>query len=139
MQDIETYRAEHRRLESLIDELEFLLTQDSPPEPLGFLHFRRDFGRLLTQHLKREDWLLYPKLRSSQRPELRELATRFSDELGGLEDRFAAYGRQWTTTRIGEDWPGYRAATGPLLRDLRARIQREETELYPLAQPVFQH
>jgi hypothetical protein len=137
--DIEIYRAEHRRLDILIDELDFLLAQDAPPEPLGFLHFRRDFARLLTQHLKREDWILYPKLRASPRAALREIAGRFAEELGDFEVRFAAYGREWTTVRIGEDWAGYLTVTAALMRDLRARIQHEETELYPLLEPVHQH
>lgn len=139
MDDIEIYQAEHRRLEILIDELDFLVGQNVAPEPIGFLHFRRDFGRLLTQHLKREDWILYPKLRASQRADLRELAGRFSGELGDIEDRFAAYGREWPTLRIGEDWAGYCAATAPLLHDLRERIRREDTELYPLLEPILQH
>ncbi|HTU09361.1 MAG TPA: hemerythrin domain-containing protein [Allosphingosinicella sp.] len=132
MEDLTEFRAAHWQLGALMDGFAAWLEHEAAPEPLGFLHFRRDFSRLLTQHLKREDWLLYPRLRASPRADLRAAAARIQTEIGAFETWFAAYGRHWTSARIAADWPGFRAETMEMLRRLRHRIALEETELYPL-------
>lgn len=139
MDGIETSRAEHRQLDAMMHEFDCLVAAAAPPEPLGFLHFRRDFARLLTQHLKREDWLIYPRLRASPKAELREAAERLCAEIGAFERMFAAYGRRWTSAQIAADWDGFRIETADLLQRLRRRIAMEEAELYPLLEPAFRH
>jgi hypothetical protein len=137
--DLTEFRAAHWQLGALMDGLSAYIETDSPPEPVGFLHFRRDFSRMLIQHLKREDWLLYARLRASARPELRAAAARVHAEIGAFEAMFSAYGRRWTSARIGDDWQGFRQETAELLRRLRHRIELEEEELYPLLEPVARH
>ena len=132
MDDLTEFRAAHWQLGVLMDGFAAWLEHDAPPEPLGFLHFRRDFSRMLTQHLKQEDWLLYPRLHASPRAELRAIAARIHDETGAFEAWVAAYGRHWTSGRIAADWAGYREATAEMLRRLRQRIALEEEELYPM-------
>ncbi len=133
MDDLEEFRAEHREIARLMDRFGEMLAGDEPPEALAFLHFRREFGHSLNQHLKREDWLLYPRLQASSCPEVREVAQRLASEMGAFEAAFGLYARRWTSARICEDWGGYRQESTAMIRRLRSRIATEERELYPLA------
>lgn len=133
MDNIEAFRAEHRELARLMDRYGEMLAGREPPAALPFLHFRREFGRSLKQHLKREDWLLYPRLQASSCPEVRNVAQRLCAEIGAFEAAFGLYERRWNSTQICEDWEGYRQESATMIRRLRSRIDAEERELYPLA------
>ena len=139
MDEIETYRDEHRRLDAMINEFEWLLAKERPPEPVDFLRFRHEFGRLLTQHLNREDWLIYPRLQASSAPELRAVGERFASGIGAFGATFSTHVRYWTSERIAGEWRRYRRATEALLNALRQRIDLEEAELYPLLATVSSH
>ena len=132
MDDMEIFRDEHRQIARLMDRFGDMLAEDAPPEPLDFLHFRREFGRTLNQHLKREDWMLYPKLRASPQPEVRDVAERLGGEIVAFEAAFAAYGRRWTHARICAEWGLYRRESEAMILGLHRRILLEEQELYPL-------
>ena len=131
---IDDFRAEHREIASLMDRFAAMLAAETPPEPLAFLQFRREFGRVLNQHLKREDWTLYPHLMASPRPEVRGVAQRLHAEIGAFEAAFGAYARCWTSVRICENWELFREESEALIRRLQHRILVEEQELYPLVE-----
>jgi hypothetical protein len=132
MDDMEIFRDEHRQIAGLMNRFGDMLAEATPPEPLAFLHFRREFGRALSHHLKREDWMLYPRLRASPRPEVRNMAERLCTEIGAFEAAFAVYGRRWTSARICADWAQYRRESEAMILGLHRRILLEEQELYPL-------
>ena len=125
-------RSDHARIRALADRLGEMLARPSPPDPVQLLFLRREFGRTVTRHLKAEDWLLYPRLRSNRRPEVRAVAERLCAEVGAFEEAFAAYARRWTSLHISSDWAGYRADTAATLDRLRRRMALEEEVLYPL-------
>lgn len=132
MEDVETLCDEHREIRALLDRLNFYLMNGDSPDPVPFLHFRRDFGRTVTLYLKKADWTLYPRLKASSRPELRAAAMRLCAEIGSLEEAFGAYARRWTSARIAQDWAGYRDETQAVVRQLDRRMLLEEQELFPL-------
>ena len=132
MDRIDSLRSDHARIRALADRLGETLARPSPPDPVQLLFLRREFGRTVTRHLKVEDWLLYPRLRSSRRPEVRAVAERLCAEVGAFEEAFGAYARRWTSLHINSDWAGYRADTAAMLDRLRRRMALEEDELYPL-------
>jgi hemerythrin superfamily protein len=131
MDRVETLYAEHRRIRLLLDRLNQFVARDAPPDPVQFLHFRREFGRTLTRHVKKEDWLIYPRLKASARPEAREVGARLCPEVGAFEAEFGSYARRWTSAAITLDWAGYRQETLAIIRALHLRMALEETELYP--------
>jgi hemerythrin-like domain-containing protein len=131
MDRVETLCDEHREIRTLLDRLNAYL-EGGPPDPLPFLHFRRELGRIVTHHLKKQDWVLYPRLKASGRAELRAAAIRLCAEIGSFEEAFGAYARRWTSSRIGEDWAGYREETRAMVRLLERRMALEERDLYPL-------
>src|SRR5262249_10153142 len=76
---------------------------------------------------------MYPRLCAHDDPEIRALATRYADEMGGLKKTLAEYSRRWHTPEA------MRAAPGDFIREshtvmdaLAHRILHEDAELYPL-------
>ena len=132
MEGAETLSDDHREIRQLLDRLHAYLASSNSPDPVPFLHFRRDFGRAVTLYLKKADWTLYPRLKASNRPELRTAAMRLCGEIGALEEAFSAYARRWTSSRIAQDWAGYREETAAMSRQLDRRMLLEEQELFPL-------
>lgn len=82
-------------------------------------------------HLAQEDQLLYPRMKRSSNPQVRELATRFENEMGTLADTYRSYATRWPGVAIEKDWTGFRTETQAVVAALRRRIRREESELYP--------
>ena len=132
MDRIETLCTEHRQIRILAGRLNEYIARSTPPDPVEFLYFRREFGRALVRHLKKEDWLIYPRLKASSRSVLRETAARLCSELGSFEEGFGSYTRRWTSDDISKDWPGFREETLAMVRLLHRRMALEESELYPL-------
>lgn len=132
MEGAETLSDEHREIRALLDRLNAYLASSDAPDPVPFLHFRRDFGRAVTLYLKKADWIVYPRLKASGRPDLKAAALRLCAEIGALEEAFGAYARRWMSSRIAADWAGYRNETMAMIRRLDRRLLLEERELCPL-------
>jgi len=83
-------------------------------------------------HLAMEDDALYPRLQAHADPKVRTLAKKFTDEMSGIKVAFQKYIATWNEPAIRGDAAGFVAATKGLFAALAQRIQRENTELYPL-------
>ena len=83
-------------------------------------------------HLAMEDDALYPRLHAHADPKVRNLAKKFTDEMSGIKAAFQKYIQTWNEPAIRRDATGFVAATKGLFAALAQRIQRENTELYPL-------
>jgi hemerythrin-like domain-containing protein len=132
MDRVETLCAEHRQIRILVGRLNEFIARSTPPDPVEFFYFRQEFGRTLVRHLKKEDWLIYPRLKAGSQSGLREIAERLCSELGSLEEAFGSYARRWTSGAISKDWPGFREETLAMVQLLHRRMALEESELYPL-------
>jgi hypothetical protein len=49
-----------------------------------------------------------------------------------LGDQLSAHVRDWTASAIVADWTNYGQSSDALMKILRAHMDREESELYPL-------
>lgn len=132
MDDIALLRFEHKQIASMAADLTSFVNRRTAPEPVEFLAFRREFGRKLAIHLAREDWVVYPRLRTSRSPVVRALAARLAADAADFSGAFRAYSREWTTVRIAADWLGFRRDTLTMLARLQLRVHVEDRELYPL-------
>lgn len=126
-------RDEHAQIIELLKEFEAVLQQSEPPPAAPLFDLRNRITHILIAHLKTEDWLLYPSLLESERPYIAETARHLQHDMGGLADSYNAYTRQWTAQAIAADWEGYRRDSAVVIRMLRKRVAREDSELYPLA------
>lgn len=137
--EIERLTTEHSRLLVLAATLGRHLTGALPSDRATLDDFhgaRTQLRNQLIAHLKREDWVLYPSMLTSRDRLLAATAQDFADEMGHISEAFSAYSRQWLPEAIAADWPGYCTATKGILGALARRIEREDSELYPLASTV---
>lgn len=89
---------------------------------------------VLNLHLAAEDRALYPQLRASSDPAVADTARRFMQEMGGLAKVYGEFAARWrSATAILANPEGFRTETAAVLSALGTRIDRENTELYPLA------
>lgn len=88
--------------------------------------------RLLVGHLTTEDDWMYPMLMASVDRSISDAAGACFEEMGGLLGAWLAYRDQWSAEAILSAPERFRAATRGVMGALALRIERENTELYPL-------
>ena len=92
------------------------------------------FGKF-SVHLTIEDQALYPRLAQNPNAEVRRMANAFQSEMGGLKGRFDAYRTAWPgPVAIAKDPARFIQETRTVLALLKTRIDREDKQLYPLAE-----
>lgn len=84
-------------------------------------------------HLAMEDQALYPRLMEQGDASVKARATKFKDEMGGLGRVFTDYNAKWQLSAIKSDLAGFGNETRKVFGALAKRIERENAELYPLA------
>ncbi len=135
--EMQRLRAEHAALATLS---RIILGITDLPHPSASDDLAAARGRLrdaLVRHLKCEDWILYPRLMATGDTELMRITREFELEMGSLAADFVAYDDKWTARRVAADWPGFCRETKIVLDLLAMRVEREERELYPLADTLY--
>lgn len=128
---IETLRRQHDELRALADTYERELDK-AQPDTTALSKCRWTLARLISTHLAYEGAHLYPALARCSGHAM-ETSRRMAAEMTEIGGRLQNHVREWTVGAIADDWAGYRRSTKDLIAVLRARIDAEETELYPLA------
>jgi iron-sulfur cluster repair protein YtfE (RIC family) len=133
--DIEQFKREHADLLSAVTALRELV-QSGVQE-----HAQAILGQLVTMsatiklHLAAEDRVLYPALASAADLQAAETGKRFQDEMGDLAQVYAAFASRWNlAAKISKDPDGFRSDANNVFKALHLRVQRENRELYPLAE-----
>lgn len=89
---------------------------------------------LLRIHFAQEDRSLYPAMRVSPDPEVAATAEAFQQEMGDLGQAFATYVGRWgTSSAIAAQFVQFRDESAAVFGALANRIERENHNLYPLA------
>jgi hypothetical protein len=133
IREMERLRAEHAALVTLSRIVLDMTRAPHPPLSTELAAARGQLRDMLVRHLKCEDWVLYPRLRASGDPELVRITREFEVEMGDLAADFVAYDEGWTSERVEAEWPGFCRETRIIFDVLAMRVEREERELYPLA------
>lgn len=126
-------RRQHEKLLAKAGEIDALASRAASPAVAQEIrnHLSQLIGTLMV-HLAAEDQSLYPELLKSADKETREVARRFSAEMGGVGNAVAEFNRKFTASQIGSS-ASFAQEWKSLLKVLADRIARENTELYPLA------
>ncbi|MEQ7155815.1 hemerythrin domain-containing protein [Brevundimonas aurifodinae] len=88
--------------------------------------------RLLVEHLEAEDGWMYPLLISSADEGVRRIASECFADMGGILGAWVAYRDQWSIEAILVSPAVFARATDGIIGALALRVERENTELYPL-------
>lgn len=126
------FKVQHNEILAVAKEL----TQQigAKAEPATLRKLLSNLAGKLSFHLAMEDDALYPRLIDGKDAKAKEMARRFKDEMGGLGGAFAAYNAKWQLSAIKADPAGFAEESQAVFTALKKRIQRENTELYPLAE-----
>lgn len=91
----------------------------------------------LKVHLAMEDKSLYPTLLTAKDAKVTATARQFVEEMGGITKVFGDYSTKWATnSAIAADPQGFATDTKNLFGALGKRIERENRDLYPLAEKL---
>ncbi|MDO9363032.1 MAG: hemerythrin domain-containing protein [Sphingopyxis sp.] len=133
IREMERLRTEHAALITLSRIVTDMTRQPSPPRPTELASARGLLRDTLVRHLKCEDWVLYPRLKASGNPDLVRITREFELEMGDLAAEFVSYDDKWTPALVEAAWPDFCRESGIMFEMLAMRVEREERELYPLA------
>lgn len=127
--------ASFRKQHAEIIEIVRAIDSNLPKLPAAANEVRSQLNNLAAKvnvHLAIEDEALYPRLRAHSDARIQATAKKFTEEMGGIKDTFQKYLRTWSEGAIRGNATGFAAETKSLFSALGQRIQRENTELYPL-------
>ena len=133
---LQRLRDDHDRLEELLGRLGEMLARPKPPPALELFALRCDVARCMYAHFQLQDHTLYPTLLARREAGVAELGQVLKDEIGDLAGTYFAHLDKWEPQAIERDWTTYRAESAELLERVRARIARENAELYPLLESL---
>ena len=99
-----------------------------------------DIGKLvgmLSVHLESEDESLYPELRASSSVAASQAAERFQSEMDGLKAEVEMFFLKWgSPDAVSGDPGGFVDESRSFCESLTERIEREDAELYALAEQL---
>jgi hemerythrin-like domain-containing protein len=88
-------------------------------------------------HLAAEDRVLYPALANASDPLVAQTSRMFQQEMGGLAGTLTAFVSRWNlAAKILQDPQGFRDEANAVFKALYMRVQRENRELYPMAEAI---
>ena len=129
---VETMLSQHAELRTLGIEYERELGK-AAPDLAALAKCRWMLARLVSAHLAYEGAHLYPALeRAGGRAA--ELGRAMSTEMAELGAQLGDHVRKWTSDGITNDWEHFALTSKAMIDTLKARMEREERELYPLLQ-----
>jgi len=86
----------------------------------------------VTAHLAIEDRILYPLLRRSGNAAIALMAQNYQDDMKGIASTFISFARRWSNaTALSRNPEQFRDEANVILRDVHARMLRENREFYP--------
>jgi hemerythrin-like domain-containing protein len=135
--NIDKFKREHVDLLAAVTTLRELVqsgVQEHADKILGQLV---GMSSVIKLHLAAEDRVLYPALMNAGDPVVAETGKRFQEEMGDLAQAYAGFVSRWNlVSRISQDPEGFRSDANNVFKALHLRVQRENRELYPLAEQV---
>ena len=134
MGQTDTFRRQHQEILGLVKELQPQLNAVSLRDAAGVTTGLQRLATMLKAHLALEDSTLYPKLMTHADPTVAATARRYQQEIGGLQTAFSNYLERWPTASSIQQEPDlFVSQTQQVVAALLARIEREDGELYPMA------
>lgn len=129
-------RQQHQELLRVVEQIVPLLKPESLDQARGdaLRKLLLELTGKLNMHLAAEDRVLYPELVASTQARVAATASRFAKEMGHIGGAYKEYlARYPNGSALAKDPKAFCTDTAAVFGQLGQRIQREEAELYPLA------
>jgi len=133
--NIDKFKQEHVALLVAVGELRELVQAGVSEHAEDILRQLVSMSAVIRLHLAAEDRVLYPTLTKSEDPRMAQIGREFQEEMGGLAAVYTAFASRWNlASKIAADPQGFRDEANTVFKALHLRVQRENRELYPLAE-----
>ncbi|MER1966548.1 hemerythrin domain-containing protein [Castellaniella sp. GW247-6E4] len=130
--DINRFKHQHVDILSGIAALRKLAHQGISEHAVDIAHELKALSTIITTHLAIEDRILYPSLRRSGNASMALMAQDYQDDMKGIANAFINFARRWSNaTQLSRDPEKFRDEANTVLRDVHARMVRENREFYP--------
>lgn len=135
--NIDKFKREHVDLLATVAALRELVQSGVHEHAEAILKQLISMSSAIKMHLAAEDRVLYPALSSATDPLAAQTGKQFQEEMGGLAAAYSAFAARWNlASKIAVDPQGFRDDANSIFKALHQRVQRENRELYPLAERV---
>ena len=134
------FRDQHTKIMDIVDNVSRFIEDPSLVEQnaLEIVKLLSDLSRSLKVHLTLEDTSLYPVVSLAENSDLKIIAGKYKEEMGGIKDDFETYIKKWSSSyKINEGIEDFANETGALFKALRERIEREDNILYSMIDEMF--
>lgn len=140
MSKTERFRTDHANLLAIAQQITALLNKvELERDASAVRPLLSKFVGNLKVHLAMEDHALYPELANSEDLNVRTTAIRFKNEMGDLKSVVDAYAKRWDKApTIQANALDFIQETKKVFAALAKRIDKEDNELYPMADNVAQ-
>lgn len=130
--DIKRFKHQHVDILSGIAALRKLAHQGITEHAVDIAHELKALSSVVTAHLAIEDRILYPSVRNSGDPAMAQMAQSYQDDMQGIANAFINFARRWgSATILTRNPEQFRDEANVVLRDVHARMLRENREFYP--------
>ena len=134
MLSIDHMKRQHAEIDAAMADAMRAIDGELPASDMGSVAtLLSEISSMIDDHLRTEDGEVYEALIKYDDPEIKRAATQFHKNLGGLAEEFASYFKRYGSQAAIDANPGlFSYETRRLFERMRYRMQREETDLYPL-------
>lgn len=135
--NMKEYERDHQDILAQYEQLQELMAAGISANAARVSDLLRQINTNIRLHLVTEERFLYPVLQESDHADAAEIGERFAADMIGLYQRFTEYIANWRDPAAIEAEPEhFEQATTAIFKALGERIQREESELHPVAAQV---
>lgn len=133
--NLDKLKQDHVSILSSIAELRKQMQSGIAENAEGMVKAMAAMGSTIKQHLAVEDRLLYPALANSLVADQARIGQAFQNEMGGIAVKYLEFEQRWTRAAdIAAHPQAFKAHADGVFMALQQRIQRENLELYPVAE-----
>ena len=133
MSKTESYRKQHGELLGYAGKISPLLNEKDAKKNAG--EIRKTLSEMIGKlqiHLTMEDKALYPAMMKSPDKGVRETATKFNAEMGGIKAVVTSFSSKWTSDAIEKSPAEFCKECGGIFSALAKRIEAEDAVLYDM-------
>jgi hemerythrin-like domain-containing protein len=135
--NIDKFKREHADLMTAVGVLRELVQAGAKEHAEEIVRQLLAMSGAIKLHLAAEDRMLYPALACAEDPLVAQTSRMFQQEMGGLAGTFMAFVGRWNiAAKISQDPQGFRDEANAVFKALHMRVQRENRELYPMAEAM---
>ncbi|MGI6093420.1 MAG: hemerythrin domain-containing protein [Veillonellaceae bacterium] len=134
MADVKNLLRQHNEILELIGKINaFTTSQQIEANAFSTSLLLGQLAGKIKIHMTTEDKFVYPALLNHANPKVQSLSRQFADEMGDLAKTFDSYKTKYMNAReISANPASFLQQTKLVAAALATRIEKENTELYPL-------